>query len=346
MARRPKPWYWKERKAWYVTINRIRHNLGTEKAQAYKAFHNLMTKPETIVRGSVAEVLEKFMDWTEKNRPKSYDWYKKRLDRFYPLISNLFLSELRPLHIQEELDKHDWSDAYKAGCVTALKRVFNWSLKQGYIDRNPLLGLTKPEAGRREQILTQEQFDTALSHVPNQNFKDIASFIWYTGCRPEEAVKIDPSMVQGDKIVIPRPEAKKKKKPRIIYLCPEAKEIVERNIGNSPLFLNTQGRQWTAYAIACTWGRIEKKTGVRYCSYALRHSYATHKLQSGTDAVTVATLLGHQDTSMLAKVYANLEEKYLLANAGRNACSDQVAPEQASEKKPGKKRGKLERRPR
>jgi integrase len=346
MARRPKPWYWKERKAWYVTINTVRHNLGPDKTTAYKAFHNLMTKPDVIIRGSVAEVLEKFMDWTEKNRPRSYDWYKKRLDRFYPIISNLFLGELRPLHIQEELDKHDWSEAYKAGCVTALKRVFNWSLKQGYIDRNPLLGLTKPEAGRREQILTQEQFDTALSQVPNQNFKDIVSFIWYTGCRPEEAVKIDPSMVQGDKIVIPRPEAKKKKKPRVIYLCPEAKEIVERNIDNSPLFLNTQGRPWTAYAIACTWGRIEKKTGVRYCSYALRHSYATHKLQSGTDAVTVATLLGHQDTSMLAKVYANLEDQYLLANAGRNACSGPVEPKQASEKKPGRKRGKRERPPR
>ena len=346
MARRPKPWYRKDRKAWFVTIDGVRHNLGPDKSQAQRKFHELMLKPETIVRGSVAEVLERFMDWTEKNRPRSYEWYKKRLERFYPIIRDMPLSALRPFHIQEELDKHDWSEAYKAGCVTALKRVFNWALKLGYIDRNPLLGLTKPEAGRREQILTQEQFDTALSHVPNRNFKDIARFIWYTGCRPEEAVKIEPSMLQGDKIVIPRLDAKKKKKPRIIYLCPEAKEIVDRNKENSPMFLNTKGRPWTAFAVACTWGRIEKKTGVRYCSYALRHSYATHKLQSGTDAVTVATLLGHQDTSMLAKVYANLEEKYLLANAGRNACSDQPESKQASETKRDRNRGKRARPPR
>jgi hypothetical protein len=32
-------------------------------------------------------------------------------------------------------DKHEWSDAFKAGCVTAMKRVFNWA-----VDRNVFPG--------------------------------------------------------------------------------------------------------------------------------------------------------------------------------------------------------------
>jgi integrase len=325
MARRPKPWYWKARKAFYVTIDGKQHPLGPDKAEAHRRFHELMSKPKTaIVAGSVAEVIEHFMDWLEVNRPKSYDWYKRRIDKFYPTIRDFRIAELKPHHIQKELDSHEWSDAFKAGCVTAMKRCFNWAMEQEHIEKNPLRGLKKPEAGHREQTITQDDFDTALSHVPNQNFRDIAGFIWYTGCRPEEAVKITPGMVDlpNARIVIPRPEAKKKKRPRIIYLCPEAREIVERNIGNSPtLFVNTLGHQWTAYAIACTWGRIAKKTGVKYCSYALRHSYATHQLQTGTDPVTVATLLGHSDTSMLAKVYANLSPEYLASKARRNGGS-------------------------
>jgi hypothetical protein len=163
MARRPKPWYREERGEWFVTFRGVQHRLGADKTEAYRRFHELMAKPEqTIVSGTVAEVLEHFMDWTEKNRPKSYTWYKKRIDHFYPKVRDLRTSDLRPLHVQQVLDKHDWSDAYKAGCVTAMKRVFNWGLEQGYIGLNPLRGLKKPDPGRREQVISEKEFDEAL----------------------------------------------------------------------------------------------------------------------------------------------------------------------------------------
>ena len=43
-----------------------------------------------------------------------------------------------------------------------------------------------------------------------------------------------------------------------------------------------------------------------YSLYALRHSWATHALQRGVDSLTVAILMGHQDPSMLARVYQHL----------------------------------------
>jgi integrase len=43
-----------------------------------------------------------------------------------------------------------------------------------------------------------------------------------------------------------------------------------------------------------------------YSLYALRHSWATHALERGVDALTVAVLMGHSDPSMLAKVYQHL----------------------------------------
>jgi integrase len=282
-----------------------------------------MARPEKVIRsGSVAEVIEQFMDWTKANRPKSYEWYKKRIDHFYKLIADLSIDALRPLHIQKKLDKHAWSPAFKAGCVTAVKRCFNWALEQGYIDKNPLRGLKKPDAGHREMVISQEEFDEALSHVRNPSFKDMARFQWFTGCRPEEAVRVTAAMYEPglSRIVIPIVSAKGKKRPRVIYLCDQAKAIVERNLKNAPtLFLNTKGRPWQCGTVASTWGRIEKKTGKRFCAYGLRHSYATHQLQNGTDCVTLATLLGHADTAMLSRVYANLSQDpaYLRKQAAR-----------------------------
>ena len=43
-----------------------------------------------------------------------------------------------------------------------------------------------------------------------------------------------------------------------------------------------------------------------YSLYALRHSWATHALERGVNALTVAVLMGHSDPSMLAKVYQHL----------------------------------------
>ena len=47
MARRPKPWYRKARRSWFVTISGVQHNLGPDKAEAYDRFHQLMRQPQT-----------------------------------------------------------------------------------------------------------------------------------------------------------------------------------------------------------------------------------------------------------------------------------------------------------
>lgn len=59
--------------------------------------------------------------------------------------------------------------------------------------------------------------------------------------------------------------------------------------------------------------------GPRYSLYALRHSWATNALECGTDALTVAVLMGHSDPSTLARVYQHLSHnpKRLLEEARR-----------------------------
>jgi integrase len=54
--------------------------------------------------------------------------------------------------------------------------------------------------------------------------------------------------------------------------------------------------------------RLAKGHGKKYCLYALRHSWATHALSRGVDALTVAILLGHRDPATLAKTYQHLTQ--------------------------------------
>lgn len=65
--------------------------------------------------------------------------------------------------------------------------------------------------------------------------------------------------------------------------------------------------------------RLAASLAPRYSLYAIRHSWATHALESGMDSTTVAVLMGHSDVSTLARVYQHLSHnpRYLLEQAKR-----------------------------
>lgn len=61
----------------------------------------------------------------------------------------------------------------------------------------------------------------------------------------------------------------------------------------------------------------------KYCLYVLRHSFATAALQTGLDGLTVGVLLGHNDPSMLGRVYQHLSHNptHLLGQVRRTVGS-------------------------
>jgi site-specific recombinase XerD len=63
--------------------------------------------------------------------------------------------------------------------------------------------------------------------------------------------------------------------------------------------------------------RQAERLAPKYSLYVLRHSWATHALERGVDALTVAVLMGHRDPSTLARVYQHLSHnpQYLLEQA-------------------------------
>src|SRR5262245_17562541 len=104
MSRFPKPWFRKDRGAWYVTIDGVRHNLGPERKSAFEQFHSLMAQPQKrIVAGdAVLSLIDRFLEYVEKHRaPDTYIWYKSRLQLFAKRYPDLTIGRLRPIHVQE-----------------------------------------------------------------------------------------------------------------------------------------------------------------------------------------------------------------------------------------------------
>lgn len=316
MARSPRPWYWKRRKAWYVTIAGHRHCLGSDRKQAHKTFHELMTQSQSVrvTSDSVVYIFDQYLEWLHNNRAEStYLWYLNILQSFASAIPNgITTTQLKPHHAQKWIDQSSTSsDSTKRGKVVALKRVFNWAVKLGLINTNPLANLEKPPEGRRNVVITDEDYKLILKNCSDNCFKDLLKVAWDTGARPQEILAMEARHVELElsRIVFPKEESKNKRKPRIVYLGEPSERIVRKqlvDISDGPLLRNSQGKPWNKTSINSRFRRLAKKTGMKFCLYNFRHSFATRKLQAGLDPLTVAELLGHSDPSMLTRVYQHL----------------------------------------
>jgi len=162
-----------------------------------------------------------------------------------------------------------------------------------------------------------------VAYRPLTPFKDLLNFCWETGCRPQEAFRLEARHVEGERCVFPEKESKGKKKKRVIWLTPAAAKIVKRLVKSFPtgrLFRNEDGNPWHRNNVACRFARLKPKLGRKYSLYHLRHSYCQRALKNGVDPITLAELMGHSSAAMIMKTYHHLgQDKGHMAAAARLA---------------------------
>jgi len=319
----PKPFFRTARNTWFVQIGDRQIKLAADKDEAFTRYHELMAKPslpevtQAEAQKLVVVIVDEFLDWCNKHRaPDTYIWYKDRLNSFVATIDpSLTVDQLKPHHVQKWVDNYGvpLKSGSRRNLIASIKRAMKWAEEQGYIDRSPLTHMKKPACGRKEQVVSPEQFAELVARYKDENFRDLLTVTWETGCRPQESLRVEARHVDlaGSRWVFPSSESKGKRIPRVVYLTPAALEITRRLMDKhptGPLFRNTGGKQWTRYATNGRFQHVRRKTGIKYSLYSLRHSFAQHALIRGVDCITVATLLGHSDPNTLGRVYQHLSQ--------------------------------------
>jgi integrase len=272
MPHYPKPFFRASRHLWYVQMDGKQVNLGPDRDEAFRRYHELMGRPREEPRPVSGEsalvVLEAFLDWCEKHRaPRTYDWYREYLESFArTLPRDLTIVQLRPIHVQRWVDAQPGWQTGKRGAIIAVQRAFNWAAKMGLIESNPVRHVEKPRAGRRDLVITPDEFAWILSQVKDEPFRDLLTVCWETGCRPQEAIIVGARHVdlEGGRWVFPPEEAKGKRAHRVVYLTDKALEITRRLMGKWPegaLLRNIDGRPWHPYALNCRFGRLRLAHG-------------------------------------------------------------------------------------
>ena len=281
MPRRyPQP-FWREfMQCWYVQIGKKQIKLHPDREEAYRLYHELMTRPAEAASPTplsssrtAVEIIDLFLEWASCNKAKrTYEAYRDHLQTFvYSIPARTAVEELKPYHVTRVMDAHatNWSNNTKNDFATTVQRAFNWALEERLIDATPLAKVRKPAQEGREIAISPAEYLRIIEAVNEPAFRDLLELAWETGARPQELRTFEARHVEVEqnRIVFPPSEAKGKKRHRVIYLGTDrARAIVRRLCGERPagsILRNAAGEPWTKDAINCAFVRLRVVLGLR-----------------------------------------------------------------------------------
>jgi integrase len=227
-------------------------------------------------------VLDAYLEWLQNRvregskAQRTYDWYLDYLQDFIRFrtdayrMQDLTINELEPFHVYQWADSHPGWKTGKRGAIIAVQRVFNWAGKAGLLKsiggRSPLIAIEKPQQGRREKLVSEDDYEQVRGAVNDQQFQDLLELSWETGCRPHELFTVEASYVELEtaRWIFPIRLSKGKKVQRVVYLSDRALAITQRLMlahRKGLLLLNTEGRPWCVSSVKCRFQQICRALG-------------------------------------------------------------------------------------
>lgn len=342
MARSARPWFWKKRDAWYVTLNgkRVRLAQGrANKASAETKFHELMLEVRANPAAdsncpTVVSVVELFLSHAERHYvARSYAERRSILQRFAEAHGFRRIEDCRPFHLTQWLDqnrqwKSDWTLNH---IVSTVKRPFDWACQQGLIRTNPFKPVNhRPGAPRRP--ITDSEFQAMLRGAPGRRgraFRQVLIFLRYTGCRPAEVASLtwnDVDLDGGVIVLNDHKTAKKVGKPRIVPLVSVVVRLLihrRRHNQSKFVFVNERGNPWNRCSMSLRIQRCRSRQGIPADAklYGVRHQFGTTAIVRGVDIKTLAHLMGHSSTRMTEHYLHLSGEREYLEQSMRRATS-------------------------
>jgi integrase/recombinase XerD len=202
------------------------------------------------------------------------------------------------------------SASYQNQAINAIKFYYEKVLG----GQRKLYTLERPNTEKALPVVLSTQEITSISKtVTNLKHKTILTVIYSAGLRISELVNLKIKDVDSERMQI-RIEQSKGKKDRYTLLSPKSLALLRQYFKEykpkTYLFEGQNGEQYSTRSIqaflheAIIKANIKKKVTV----HTLRHSFATHLLENGTDLRYIQVLLGHE-SSKTTEIYTHVTTK-------------------------------------
>jgi integrase/recombinase XerD len=214
----------------------------------------------------------------------------------------LRLAEVREYQVHLTSTDISWASFNVAVC--ALRFFYGVTLgRTAMVDRIPY-------ARKRRQlpvILSADDVTRFLAAVPSRKHRTALMTAYAGGLRVSEVVRLRIADIDSDRMLI-RVEQGKGGRDRYIMLSPQLLIVLRAYWREArPVHWLFPGQDESrpldasVLQAACRTARVTAKLGKPVTVHTLRHSFATHLLEAGTDIRTIQVLLGHRDLSTTAR---------------------------------------------
>lgn len=225
--------------------------------------------------------------------------------------------ELDEKHIRDYMlhliDKEKVSRAYHDQAVSAVKFLYDNVLRMPKTVGN----LPRPKKEHKlPTVLSQEEVGQVLRAIKNQKHRAIMMLVYSAGLRVSEIVKLRVEDIDSNRNLIHIKGAKGRKdrySVLSVVALRELKEYWKQYKPNRWLFPGAKmDRHISTRTVEAIFETAVKGTGIKkkISVHTLRHSFATHLLEGGTDLRYIQELLGHK-SSKTTEIYTHVSNKDL-----------------------------------
>lgn len=260
---------------------------------------------------------EQFKRWLSSKRysPNTIKTYTEALITFLNFYHDKSIEAITNEDVitfnNDYILKNNFSSSYQNQFVNAIKLFFRQI--QGANMNADLVHRPKRQK-LLPNVLSKQEIKQILNAPTNIKHKAMLSLIYSCGLRRSELLNLKPNDIDSKRGVIIIRQSKGRK-DRITPLSDKILEILrEYYMGYKPkiwLFEGqSSGTQYSEQSLQSVFKQALEKANIRKPAtlHWLRHSYATHLLESGTDLRYIQELLGH-NSSKTNEIYTHVSTK-------------------------------------
>ena len=210
--------------------------------------------------------------------------------------------------------------------LASIRSFYQYEVRNKKVKVNPTEGVQAPKVEKHApSILSSQEIELLLNQPKDVDLKGIRDkamleFAYATGMRVTEIISLEISDVNvGEGTVVCKTATKNRTIPlgslslkALIEYINEARPILVKDENEKALFVNINGRRLTRQGFwkIIKYYKEQAHITKEITPHVLRHSFATHLLQTGADLKSIQTMLGHSDISS-TQVYMQFQDESL-----------------------------------
>jgi integrase/recombinase XerD len=213
-------------------------------------------------------------------------------------------TEIRAWQIYLAADKRLAASSISVA-VAALRFLYTVTLRRTWNVKDDIPTCRQPR--QLPEVLSPAEVAAFLDGMKTLKHRVILTVCYAAGLRVSEAVRLRSAAIDSQRMVI-RVEAGKGRKDRYVMLSPRLLQLLReywrRTHPGEWLFPGDRpGEPITRFAVEHACREARSRSGITrpVTPHSLRHAFAVHLLESGTDLRTIQLLLGHRNLSTTAR---------------------------------------------